>query len=484
MRKALPTFLLIAAGVAAPAWADDVNVSPVMVDFGRVTIGRTATVRVVFSNLTALPLTVSGGGGVTSPFSVSAGTCSGGVIPASSSCYFNYSFRPTNNDEVLVEDETSLSVTGGPNPEFFVPIRVRGRGMGNLADVAWTSVDFGDWFVGEESSVRLRILNTHVTGLTIAGGGFNVANGFSAVGCGLGSNPFGTSEVCDLEYRFLPPATGFRQNSTLFSLTTVDTPFVSQFFPVQVQGMGIATVPLAGVTPVEVDFGEVTIGRRPETPVDFTNFDIAALSLSGGGFNDNDDAFFGVGSGADPCTTSSIAPGDTCAVNYSFRPTEERDFAASTSLGFSKTGESQFTPLSFTGTGIGTLALVSPVLIDFGDVAPGTNMTVPVRITNTSEATLTGFIGGGVSGGFTKIADTCTTVAVGASCELSYRFTAFDSEPASATTLISFTNSSGIQPTHEIQLYANGAPEPSALALGVGAVAALGLTRRARSAVS
>jgi hypothetical protein len=468
---------LTLATLAAPARADDVNVSPTFVDFGRVKIGTTATVRVTFDNLTASQLQVAGGGGLSAPFSGNAGTCNGGIVPASSSCYFNYSFRPNTNDGALVEDETSISITGGSAPESLA-LRFRGRGTGNLADVAFTDVDFGDWFVGEQASVRLRIVNTHGAGLSIAGGGFNTSNGFGGFGCGV--NPIPSGGTCDLTYTFQPPATGFRENATSILLTTSDSPVVSQYFPIHVQGMGIATVPLVGVAPVEVDFGDVTIGRRPVVPVEYTNFDAGSVSVAGGGFNDNDDAFFAVGSGSDPCTTSSVPAGETCAVDYSFRPGEERSFAASTSLGFSKTGDYQNTPLSFTGRGIGTLAQVSPVQIDFGDVDPGTNMTVPVTITNTSEAPLTSFVGGGVPAPFSLVSNDCgTSLAVGASCQFDYRFDSANANPATAQTLLSFTNSSGIQPTFQIGLYANGAPEPDALALGVASFAALALRRRA-----
>lgn len=320
-------------------------------------------------------------------------------------------------------------------------------------------------------------MNTHGAGLSIAGGGFNTSNGFGAFGCGL--DPIPSGGTCDLLYTFQPPATGLRTNSTSIQLTTSDQPVVSQVFPIQVQGTGTASVPMVGVAPVAVDFGEITIGRRPVVPVEYTNFDPSQVSVAGGGFNDNDDAFFAVGSGDPSCGDWFIDPDETCATDYSFLPGEARDFAASTSLGFSRTGGYQGTPLSFTGSGIGTLAQVSPTQIVFGDVAPGTDMTVPVTITNTSEAPLTSFVGGGVLSPFSLASNSCgSSLAVGASCQLGYRFYSSDTDPASAQTLLSFTNSSGIQPTFEIRLYANGAPEPGGLALGATALATLALCRR------
>lgn len=134
--------------LASPVRADDVNVSPVTVDFGRVKLGTTSTVRVTFTNLTASQLQISGGGGLESPFLSDVGTCDGGIVPASSTCYFNYSFRPTDNSGALFEDATSVYIDGGASPES-LPLRFRGRGMGNLVDVAFAGVDFGDWFVGE-----------------------------------------------------------------------------------------------------------------------------------------------------------------------------------------------------------------------------------------------------------------------------------------------------------------------------------------------
>lgn len=465
---------------ATPVRADDVNVSPTIVDFGRVKLGTTSTVRVTFTNLTASQLQVSGGGGLSAPFSANAGTCNGGIVPASSSCYFNYSFRPDDNSGTVVEDATSVGISGGTSPEF-VPLSFRGRGMGNLVDVAFAEVDFGDWFVGEQASVRLRIVNTHTASVQLSGGGFNTSNGFGA-GSACGGGPVPSGGICDLTYTFQPPTTGFRENSTSIGISTTDAPSVYQLFPVRVAGMGIATVPLVGVSPVEIDFGSVTVGRRPEVPVEFTSFDPSEIGVSGGGFNDNDDAFFAVGSGSDPCVSSTLPSGETCAVNYSFRPGEQRDFAASTSLGFSAPPDYLSSPLSFTGRGIGLLAQVSPVQIAFGDVATGTNMTVPVVITNTSEAPLTNFVGGGVASPFSLTSNTCgSSLAVGASCQYNYRFTSSSVAPASTQTLLSFTNTSGIQPTYPISLYANGAPEPGALALGLAAFGALAAASRRQS---
>jgi len=207
--------------LASPVRADDVNVSPVTVDFGRVKIGTTSTVRVTFTNLTASQLQIGGGGGLVAPFSSNAGTCSGGIVPASSTCYFNYSFRPTDNSGALFEDATSVGISGGTSPES-VPLSFRGRGMGNLVDVAFAGVDFGDWFVGEQASVRLRIVNTHGAAVHFSGGGFNTSNGFGGFNCGV--DPLPSGPVCDFSYTFQPPAIGFRENSTSLGVTTADSP--------------------------------------------------------------------------------------------------------------------------------------------------------------------------------------------------------------------------------------------------------------------
>lgn len=79
--------------------------SPTSVDFGRVKIGTTVTVRVTFDNLGASQLQIAGGG-IGAPFSGDVGTCGGGIVPAGSSCYLNYSFRPTDNSGTVVEGET------------------------------------------------------------------------------------------------------------------------------------------------------------------------------------------------------------------------------------------------------------------------------------------------------------------------------------------------------------------------------------------
>lgn len=421
-----------------------VNISPVEVDFGAVKVGARIAVPVTFSNLTNQPLPLAGGG-ISGPsaFSGSGGTC-GGSVPANGSCSFMYYFQPSAAAQTFTGQTT---VTAGAD---YQTLKFRGSGTESLAQVTPVMIDFGDALLGQMLKVPVTVRNTHMAALELSGGGVSGPSAFTNATGSTCTNPVAAGASCLLNYSFTPSAIGAATASTGIGLGDGLGMYMSS--ALHFKGNGVATAPPANVYPRGIDFGRVKIGRRTSVPVTIMNNTSVALSISGGGFNDSAGGAFGASSSCG----GSVAAGQACIFTYSFQPRlADTAVSASTSIGLSGSGVPyQSYPLSFTGTGIGTLALVTPTTIDFGRVRTGTSMSVPVTITNTSESPLTGFIGGAVPPMFSATNACPASLATDASCTITYRFNASVAKlgAQSADTVISFTNTTGVRPSVAIHL--------------------------------
>ena len=190
--------------------------------------------------------------------------------------------------------------------------------------------------------------------------------------------------------------------------------------------------------------------RPPEEP---DSEGMGHRTRGGGLGNDAGGAF----SGSTSCG-GQIAAGAQCKFTYRYQPRVLGPVSTSTSISASANGTSQGFQIHLAGTGIGTLAQVTPTDIDFGQVLLTTSMTVPVTITNTSESPLTGFIGGSVNAPFGATNNCPASLPVGDSCQIDYRFhPGGDSLGPNATqTILSFTNATGVRPNITISLTGTG----------------------------
>lgn len=448
--RLLPSLMLMLL-LPLAASAQLANVTPAFLDFGPVKMGATVTVPLTISNLSPFPLAVAGGGtGGGNGFSALGGTCAGSVA-ANSSCTINYLFRPQAASGT-VSDSTLLELSGGGQLQF-ATLALQGTGDEALAQVSPRSIDFGEEFFGQTVTIPVTITNTHSATLNLAGGG--VGAPFSAIGgmpsCGGGIAP-GAS--CQINYNFTPSQVNEASAATTISLS--DGVSLTQDFSLQVRGRGRANVGVVSVAPVDIDFGDIKLGTPVEVRVRSTNRTASNLQRAGGGFNDNDNAFIGFGSNDPGCGGGAHPSGATCSNAYFFQPRERRAHAASTAIEFSGSGNFASVALSFSGFGVGRLARVSPVAIDFGAIRAGTQVSVPVTVLNTSTATLTNIIGGNVSGEFSRTTTCGASLSIGASCTLTYRFQPFSDGDFQTTTLLSYTNISGTQETVQIDLNGTG----------------------------
>jgi hypothetical protein len=119
-----------------------------------------------------------------------------------------------------------------------------------------------------------------------------------------------------------------------------------------------------------------------------------------------------------------VAPGGTCQYFFTFTPTQA---GQATATSFSTTNGGDIV-VNLRGTGVGSTATYSPLVIDFGPVVPGTTSTQQaVTIINTGLATLANFAGGAPGVPFNATQNCAGGVAPGASCQFFFTFTPLES---------------------------------------------------------
>jgi hypothetical protein len=443
------------------------NVGPVAVDFGAVKMGATVSVPVTVHNLSANTVSLSGGGiSGTTAFTGTSGSCgtSGYQLAPGASCYFTYTFTPTDASGDALTGTTNVGIAGGGEYQN-VALSFSGAGTEGLIQVSPVSIDFGSTFIGQQVSVPVTLTNNHSATVSLSGGGISGNAAFEGGGgtCGSVSYAPAAGTSCSFTYSFTPSAMGPTQVTTSIGAAASSPIALYQTFAIALKGTGITALPSPNVDlwPVSFDFGAIKVGHQVAVSVNYQNNSAGTVSLSGGGFNNDQGGTFGAyNTGGTGCSGSTITSGTTCTTSYVFLPHVAQSYSDSTSVEFyTSGGPSNTVPITVQGEGLGSLARVTPQTIDLGNVAFGTSVSVPVVVTNTSDAPLTNFTGGSVDAPFVASNGCESSLAVGASCAIAYTLyappaSASLASKASATTFLAFTNSTGIEQVTQITLNA------------------------------
>ena len=406
---------------------DRIYVNPVGFDFGQIKVGQLVQHFVTVHNESGHAATVTGGG-VSGVFS-SLSTC-GGVISSGGTCTYFYRFRPPARDRYSASSSITITANGDTKS---VPIQLDGTGVESLADVYPVAIGFGEQSTGVTVQIPVTLFNSHSSSLgSFSGGG--VATPFSAVqNCASGVSP-GAS--CQFFYNFSPTSGGVFTDSSNFSFSASG---IAQSVSVDLSGEGVLTPQLARVAPVEIDFGTIKRGMTTTVPLTIENVTAGTLqSFAGGGIGAPFSAAQNCGSG--------VPPGGTCQFFYSFTPDSETEATTSSNFSFASTsGGSVAISVALRGRATGTLARITPVGVDFGEVPTGAQVEVPVQVFNDSASTLTSFAGGGVSNPNFSAVTTCgSPTPVGSSCATTYRFSPQQQGAIEAGTGFNFSNGSGL----------------------------------------
>jgi probable HAF family extracellular repeat protein len=377
-----------------------VRLSPLSLTFGDVPVRTASAAQVVtITNSGSAPLTVNrvtltG----THARDFSATELAGVTMAPGQSRSISVRFTPAG-----VGDRTAtLSIdSNAPDSPHVVALRGTGTPPPTRIEIGPTSLEFENQVVGSASAVqRISITNTGEAPLLIsisgdALGGANPTDFFFLQDCVNVSVAPGYS--CSLMVQFRPAAIGVRTATLTFRSNAPGSPHT-----VALRGTGIApAAPGIGIGPSRLEFEDQAVGSVSEVQrISITNTGTAPLVVSIpndalGGANPGD--FFILQN----CSSSPIAPGDSCYLTVQFRPTAVGARAATLTFRSNTPGSPH--TVVFSGTGLPVRApqvRISRTSLNFGNQIVGTASGAQTfSITNMGDAPLVISIAGAALGG-------------------------------------------------------------------------------------
>jgi hypothetical protein len=190
---------------------------------------------------------------------------------------------------------------------------------------------------------------------------------------------------------------------------------------VQTPSFTIASQPLVGVTPPNLDFGGVSVGQVKDLPLTVNNTGNATLTVSS--ITSNNPRF----SVTAPVVPFNVAAGAQASVTVRFVPSARGPQTGTLSLNSNDPTHARVdVPLA--GNGLAPVIEVSPTSLGFGNVAVGRNRDLQITVRNTGDVSLSVTSIASSDPQFSVVSPTGTfNVAAGGSAVLTVRFA-----PASA----------------------------------------------------
>ncbi len=257
--------------------------------------------------------------------------------------------------------------------------------------------------------------------------------------------------------------------SANFTIRVTDSKGASatKAFTLTITAQPVQPAPVLNVTPSEIDFGNVNVGKSSTINVLLTNVSPDPTPLI---IRPSSSPVFVTGVGTCP---SSLNAGQSCFMTVTFTPTAGggtvytgSSAICSATFGippnvfcFNLLGGSSYVigVLSFKGTGSGTLAQVSPRRIDFGSQVLASQTNVSVAVTNNTGATInlsTSALSNPAQ--FSIPSNGCgATLAANASCTVTFRYSPNLVGAASSAARITVSNASSSE-NYDISLAGTG----------------------------
>ncbi len=387
--------------------ASKLSSTPTTVSFGTVAIGKTASVRVALQNtgstaisVTLFTLSASGLGYSVSGFSLPLS------IPANSSKDFYADFKPATQGSLT----GTISIASNASDS---PLAVNLSGTGSPAGTATlsaspASVGFGSVTVGGKVTQSITLTNSGTTSLSISkisstGAGFTFSSPSFPFTIAAGAHTSITatfSPTSAISYSGQLAITSTASNATL---------------DVALSGTGVA-LPALSVSPTSLGFGSVTVGTKSSLEVTLTNSGTTSLTVS-------KISSTGTGFGfSSPSLPLTLAAGAHTSVSVTFSPTSTVSYSGQVSVVSTASTSTVDVPLSGTGAAVPTLS-VNPNSLSFGSVTVGTQIVLPIILTNTGNESISVSKIVRTGNGFTYISPIIPfTIAAGKNASLDVTF--------------------------------------------------------------
>ena len=421
--------------------------SPASLDFGGIEVSTSSAQQTVtVTNTGSLPLVVTRVA-ITGDFS-ETDSCARTTLQPGKTCAAQITFSPSTTGSRTGTLFFYANVSGGQ----IGPVALAGTGLSapSIQLSPSGTLDFGLVTIGASSAVEyVLVANTGQSAATLdsftAGGDFHVQQNT----CGA-SLPAQTG--CSIGIVFTPTARGDRTGTF-----TVTDSAGTQTLSLAGTGQSPADISLS---PQSLTFGATNIGQQSAVQtITVTNAGDVPASITGvlatGDFH-----------AASSCGTS-LAGSSSCSISITFAPTQS---GTRTGL-LTVTTPFQTRTASLTGTGVGVAALtLSPPSLSFGDADIGQTvgpLVMTLKNTGSAPDTIIAVTTATSTSGTHDYAATsnCATLAAGASCTISVRFTpsVAGSDPGTLTIQASVAGTSvtaSLSGSGNMLAFANGSTPP------------------------
>jgi hypothetical protein len=339
------------------------SVTPGRLDFGRVPVGSSASLKVTLSHSGNVPITVqppSLQGDPGARFTVGAGTAA-----------FPLQLQPGRTADVVVNFAPTAEgkVTGAwlevraqaSNTDGRVDIPLSGEGGGGCVLVLPRALDFGVVPQGMTVMRKVNVLNRcsgeiSLSDLQVLG----ATGGFFSVDASAGPVTLAVGAIHPLSLQFTP-RNGETQASATLSLKAWEggAPYALSV-PLTASSRIFAPC-VAELLPAALDFGGVQVGARTSLSVSVRNAGADDCVLSGFGLVPGSDAAFGI----TPVDATTLAPGAVQVLQVAFSPLGVGSHAGQAALSVNQAAPGALlVPLS--GEGVNGCIRLDPPLLDFG----------------------------------------------------------------------------------------------------------------------
>ena len=298
-----------------------------------------------------------------------------------------------------------------------------------------TSLTFADQLIGTNStSQTVTLINggLKLTISSVAVTGTNASDFSQTNTCDPGLPPGGK---CTITVTFAPTHIG----PCTASVTITDNAGGSPQ-EIALSGTGVVSGPNATLSPTSLTFATQLVGTTSlAQTVRLSDYGTVALSNTSIGFMGADPGDFHQ---TNTCA-SSVAPGASCTISVTFKPTQHGTRTATLSITDNAPGNPQTVSLS----GTGTVVDLNPASLSFGVVEVGKSKNVPTTLTNVGTTTLsinTITITGTDADEFSQTNTCDSSVGAGTSCTITVTFK--PSERGSDSADVSISDNGGGSP--------------------------------------
>jgi hypothetical protein len=264
-------------------------------------------------------------------------------------CTISVAFAPQLQTQSTAIHSATLEITtdSGTSLEF---VSLFGLSSPPQLGVLPTSLNFGSVVLGQNSALSVQVTNPGAVPVTF--------NGITATGdytpsgnCPTPGNSLAPATSCTIQVTFAPTAVGTRTGA-LSIATSAST------LPLTVTLTGVGTQSQLQATPSSLNFGSIAVGASANLSLTLTNAGSApvtnlALTITG-------DYAVTV-----PCTSSTLAPGQSCNVTVSFTPSATGSRPSALIIASSDPNSPINVPLNGTGVQNGSFLLT----VDGGSTA-------------------------------------------------------------------------------------------------------------------